>query len=109
MNPSSDLPKFAHWALIELMGHQTAVGLVTEETIAGKTFLRVEIPNEKCETVCTRYYAPDAVYCISPISKQIALGLAARYAVRPATIYDLQKLISDKKVGEGDENFLPND
>jgi hypothetical protein len=96
--------KFEHWALVELMGHQRVAGRVTEESVAGKSFLRVDVPDAKGETVCTRYYSPEAVYCISPTDRQIAIGLAAKTAVRPVTIYDLARMGEDKKIGEGEES-----
>lgn len=102
---SEEKTKFEHWALVELMGHQQVAGLVTEESIAGKAFLRVDVPRPNGETACTRFYSPDAVYCISPTDRQIALGLAAKAAVRPVTIYDLQALGQDKRVGQGEEDY----
>ena len=90
--------KFEHWGLVELMGHQRIAGLVTETEIGGKTFLRVDVPDEKGETRFTRFYSPDAVYCISPTDKQIAIGIALRCDVAPVSIYDLAKLRDDKKL-----------
>lgn len=94
---------FEHWGLVELMGHQRVAGLISEVSLAGKGFVRVDVPDQKGQTQFSRFYSPDAVYCISPTDKQIAIGLAIKCAVRPVTIYDLSRLIWDKKVGEGDE------
>lgn len=98
MNEKSPNTKFEHWALVELMGHQSVAGRVSEESVAGQSFLRVDIPHASGETACTRFYSPSAVYCISPVDRQIAIGLAAKHKVRPVTIYDLQRLIQDKPV-----------
>lgn len=97
--------KFEHWALVELMGHQRIAGLVSEVTFAGKGFIRVDVPNAKGEPLFTRYYSPDAIYCVSPTDRQIAIGLAARCASRPVNIYDLARLVEDKKVGAGEEVY----
>ena len=91
------------YCLLELMGHQKVAGLLTETTIAGKGMLRVDIPNEKGQTIHTRFYSPDAVYSISPVDRQICIGIAVKCNVRPVTIYDLAKLIEDKKPGQGEE------
>ena len=96
--------KFEHWALVELMGHQRIAGLVSEQVIAGKGFIRVDVPKENGEIVFTRFFGPDAVYAISPTDKQIAIGLALKAAARPVSIYDLTRLVADKKVGEGEED-----
>ena len=101
---SENATKFEQWSLVELMGHQRIAGLVTEMSIAGANFLRVDVPNlNGIGFAFTRFYGAGAVYCISPVDKQIATGLAAKCSERPVTIYDLGKLVEDKKVGEGEE------
>src|SRR5437879_11429 len=97
--------KFEHWALVELMGHQRIAGLVTEQTIAGKGFVRVDVPKANGEIAFTRFFGPEAIYAISPTDQQIAVGLAVKAAVRPVSVYDLAKLVSDKKIGEGEEHY----
>lgn len=92
--------KFEHWALVELMGHQRIAGLVSEANLAGRGFIRVDVPDAKGEIKYSRYYSPEAVYCISPTDKQIAIGIAVKCNARPVSIYDLQRLIDDKKVEE---------
>lgn len=104
MNEDNDT-KFEHWALVELMGHQRIAGLVSETTLAGHAMLRVDVPGAKGDFVCTRFYNPQAVYCISPTDRQIAIGLAVKCAVRPVSIYDLAKLGADKKIGAGEETY----
>jgi len=102
----SENTKFEHWALVELMGHQRISGLVSEFTIAGKGMIRVDVPNAAGETIFSRFYSPEAVYCISPTDKQIAIGLALKCASRPVSIYDLGRLIEDKKVDDGQRNLV---
>lgn len=97
--------KFEHWALVELMGHQRIAGLVSEVCIAGKGMIRVDVPNEKGEFLFTRFYSPEAIYCVSPTDKQIAIGLALKTASRPVSIYDLSNLQSDKRLGQGEEHY----
>jgi hypothetical protein len=97
--------KFEHWALVELMWHQRIAGLVSEVNLAGKGFIRVDVPDQKGEVLFSRFYSPDAIYCVSPTDRQIAIGLAAKCASRPVNIYDLSRLVADKKVGEGEEAF----
>lgn len=105
----SENTKFEHWALVELMGHQRIAGLVSEVSVAGKGMLRVDVPNERGEILFSRFYSPEAVYCVSPTDKQIAIGLAIKCASRPVSIYDLSRLIADKKVGEGERATVDDD
>ena len=97
--------KFEHWALVELMGHQRIAGLVSEVNLAGRGFIRVDVPNQTGEILFSRFYSPDAIYCVSPTDRQIAIGLAIKCASRPVSIYDLSNLIADKKVNEGEETY----
>lgn len=96
---TNETTKFEHWALVEIMGHQRIAGLVSEVSVAGKGFIRVDVPNQNGEIIFTRFYSPDAIYCVSPTDKQIAIGLAVKCASRPVSIYDLARLIEDKKAG----------
>jgi hypothetical protein len=97
--------KFEHWALVELMGHQRIAGLVSEQTIGGKGFIRVDVPKANGEIAFTRFFGPDAIYAISPTDRQIAIGLAIKAALRPVSVYDLASLVADKKVGQGEERY----
>lgn len=106
-----DPAKFSCWAIVELMGHQKTAGLVCEQQIAGAGMIRVDVPNADGTTQVTRFYSPSAVYCITPVDKQLAVGYAAHYASRPITAYDLRAFIADKPVGEAerDETGDPQD
>lgn len=39
-----DTHKFESWCIVELFGHQRIAGLVTEQTIGGCNFVRVDVP-----------------------------------------------------------------
>jgi hypothetical protein len=92
------------WGQIELMGHQRIAGRITEVSVAGKGMLRVDVPDATGNTTHTRFYSPDAVYCITPTDRQIAIGLALAMDARPITVYNLRRLQADKKAGEGDSD-----
>lgn len=96
--------KFQCWAVVDLMGHSKTAGLISEQSIAGKGMIRIDIPDKSGEIRVTRFYSPDAVYSLAPVDKQIAVAYAAHHDTRPVQIYDLRKLIEDKKVGEGDND-----
>jgi hypothetical protein len=89
---TSTQPKFDEWALIELFGHQRIVGKVTEASIAGGAFVRVDVPNSDGTTRFTRFYGPSAIYSINPVSREIALVLAERQNVEPVSRYELKQL-----------------
>jgi hypothetical protein len=61
--------KFEGWAILELMGHRRLAGYLTEATIGGGAFLRIDVP---CDPPATQFYAPSAVYAITPTDEDTA-------------------------------------
>jgi hypothetical protein len=90
---------FDEWALIELFGHARIVGRVTEATIGGGAFIRVDVPDENGNTVFTRFFGPNAIYSISPVSRQTAIGMAANIGAEPVKPYDVIKRVQESKPG----------
>lgn len=42
--------KFDHWCIVESFGHERIAGRVTEQTIGGCSFIRVDVPRRKRAT-----------------------------------------------------------
>lgn len=89
------------WALVELFGHQKIVGKVSEATLAGGAFLRVDVPEFDGEPGFTRFYGPGAIYSINPVTEEIARGLLGSHRNRPVSRFDLPQLA--EKAGEESE------
>jgi len=85
----SEKSNFDTWALVELFGHQKIVGHVTEQEIAGKGFIRVDVPDFNGEKSFTRFYGPDAIYSLNPVSEEVARGLLTRYRNAPVQAYEM--------------------
>jgi hypothetical protein len=88
----SEKKAFEEWCLVELFGHQKIVGKVTEATMAGGAFLRVDVPAFNGAPAFTRFYSPGAIYGISPISEQIARELMDQYRNEPVSRFELPQL-----------------
>jgi hypothetical protein len=95
---------FEHWAILELMGHRKLGGRVSEALIAGAPFIRIDVPGAEVD-VATQFYAPAAVYCITPCSEDLARRTAAAYKPAPVTEYDLpsRRLSASTAPGPTDE------
>ena len=71
----SDDKPFGEWAIVEIMGHRVYAGFVTEQIIAGKGFIRIDVPSDPAYT---KVFGPDAVFSISPCEELTARNWAAR-------------------------------
>ena len=67
------------FAVVEIMGHRTRAGAISDATIGGATLLRIEHPilaDESGEEPLTEYYAPQAIFSIRPCSADEAEQVA---------------------------------
>jgi len=88
---------FKQWAVLELFGHQRLVGSVTEMTIAGQGFIRVDVPAVKERPGFTRFFGPSAVYAISPIAEELARAYAAAHDQAPIAAYEVRQLLAETR------------
>lgn len=80
---------FEQWALVEIYGHQKYAGLVTEQTIGGCNFVRVDVPDTPRTKAFTKLFGQGAIFSITPIQEDVARSLAASYDQTPVNVYEL--------------------
>jgi hypothetical protein len=88
-DPTTSHETFTEWVILELMGHRRLAGLLTEQEIAGRGFLRLDIPSDP---PTTQLYNPQSVYCITPTSRELATQVAARNSPAPVQRWELPAL-----------------
>lgn len=71
------------FAVVELFGHAKIAGKISEVTLAGAQFLRVDVPGILHIPPFCRYYNPAAVYGITPTDEAQATATAARLRLAP--------------------------
>ena len=91
-----DQPKFDHWAIVEIMGHQKYAGRVTEQAIAGSALLRIDIPAGKTQPAFTKLFNVSSVYALTPTTEELATAVAAELSHAPIGIYDLPESMREK-------------
>lgn len=96
MSGGGKVEGFDGWALVEVMGHKRFAGRVTEHTVAGQGFIRVDVPEverdgERCEPF-TKLIGPGSIYSITPLSEDVARRMAASLRERPVHTWDLPQL-----------------
>jgi hypothetical protein len=82
---------FEGWAILELMGHRRLGGFVKEQELAGKGFIRIDIPANAEHEGITQLYNPDSLYALTPTTEEIARKIADD-APMPVTRWELRAI-----------------
>jgi hypothetical protein len=101
--------RYAQWSILELLGHRRLAGFVTEQEIAGKGFLRIDIPGTEKKGPLTQFYSPDSVYGLTPTTEELARGAAASSSPEPVSRWELrlsegERQLATMDVGEDVEH-----
>jgi hypothetical protein len=88
-------PKFESWAMVELFGHNQLSGKVTEQVIAGQSFIRIDVPATPNCPAFTKYHLPTAIYGLTPVDEEYATKMAERIAAKPINDYKHHEVISE--------------
>jgi hypothetical protein len=91
-NNETNTEKFESWAVVELFGHQKIAGKVSEATIAGGAFIRVDVPQNAEQKAFTKFLGTGAIYSINPTTEEIATAMASYIRATPVHYYELPKL-----------------
>lgn len=88
---------FEGWVILELMGHRRLAGYLMEQQIAGAAFLRIDVPGPDGEEDATQFYAPSAVYAITPTTKDTALAAASLGRIAPVQRWELPAAVDSAR------------
>lgn len=87
---------FESWAIVEVMGHNTYAGKVSEQTVSGCGFIRVDVPElpdggkwQAAQPAFTKLIGTGSIYAITPCSEEVARKAAARVRSQPITMLDI--------------------
>src|SRR5690554_6205319 len=83
---------FKQHAVVELFGHNQIAGLVTEQSIGGATFVRVDVPKTSARAGFTKFFGAGAIYAITPVDESVAARMAEALEVAPVQEWRLQEL-----------------
>lgn len=85
--------KFELWCLVELFGHNKIAGLVTEQTIGGSSFIRVDVPAVGETQPFTRFFNGTAIYALNPMEEDTCKAIAERLQAKPIDSWDMSQII----------------
>lgn len=78
---------FETWGLCELFGHQKIAGQISELSIGGASFIRVDVPAVNGDSPFTRIFNPSAIYSMTPTGEEYAKAIAAQIHSKPIDVY----------------------
>lgn len=76
-------------ALVEIMGHQRFAGYVTEQTVAGASLVRVDVPETPTSPPFSKLFGGAAIYAMTPCDERTAQIMAERWDQRPIQEWEL--------------------
>ena len=79
--------KFDSWAIVDIFGHQKFAGRVTEQSIGGASFVRIDIPQVEDHPAYTKLFGAAAIYCITPTTEELARKAVDYCHSEPISIY----------------------
>jgi hypothetical protein len=89
---------FQGWAIVELMGHVKLAGKLSEQKLAGMSFLKLDIPAKPGTAVegefsATQFINPSSVYRIHPTTEDVARAVADSIAPDPVSRWEVKALM----------------
>jgi hypothetical protein len=122
MKDSAQEKSFEGWAILDLFGHRRLGGYVRLVELAGAPFLRIDIPGPTAmpdprpaaafgvsfadgepEWEATQLYSPQAVYCLTPTTAEVALAVAANNRPAPVHRWELPALVDSRRDEDEDD------
>ncbi|MDQ5904005.1 MAG: hypothetical protein QG584_831 [Pseudomonadota bacterium] len=92
---SAERQDFKQWAIVELFGHARIAGLLTEQTIGGSSFVRVDVPEYVSEgqtfPAVTRLLGQASIYGITFVDEATATIAAREIRYQPVSVWSLRR------------------
>ena len=90
--------KFDSWAIVEVMGHSRYAGRVTEQAVGGCNFVRVDVPAFEDHPAFTKLLGQSSIFAITPVTEDIARGMAKQYRNKPVSVFDLPSAATQRQL-----------
>ncbi len=104
-------PEFKQWAIVELFGHARIAGLLTEQTVGGCSFVRVDVPeiviSGQVMPGLTKLYGQGAIYGISFVDEATATIAAREIQHQPVSVWSLRQGLEGLPANERQRLLAP--
>lgn len=81
------------WAIVELFGHTRIAGLMSECSIGGCSFLRIDVPGSPESPGYTKLFGNGAIYAITMTDEETARAAAAYLAPKPMDVWSAREML----------------
>lgn len=93
---NTTVEKFEQWCVVEIMGHKKFAGFVTEQSVGGSSFVRVDVPevtvDGKTLPAFSKLFGAASIYCLSPCTEETARAFAATFRSQSFSLYEAPRL-----------------
>jgi hypothetical protein len=104
--PTPAPERFEAWGYVELMGHSRIAGRLSEQAIAGKNLLRVDIPQSD-GSFRTEFFGGSAIFRITPAEEAVIRKIVERIKPEPVFSFLLESRPRLAHIGEdADDEFF---
>lgn len=105
-----NVEKFDEWAIVEIMGHKRFAGRVTEQSLGGVSFVRIDVPlviGSDGQTLppFTKLFGAASIYCISPCTEETARLFACQLRAESFSRYEAPRLPAPTPAPERDPEW----
>lgn len=78
---------YKSWSILQLLGHKTLAGFVTEENLFGVTMGRIDVPPVGDIPGWTQYFGGASIYNLTPVGEDEARLAILKLKARPIEAY----------------------
>jgi hypothetical protein len=100
---------FDQWCIVELFGHNQIAGRVTEQSIGGQSFVRVDVPQTTKRDPFTKFYGGGAIYAITPVEPSVAQAMAEGLDTVPIETWRLKTIDLSRQIAASHPDRVNND
>ncbi len=82
---------FSAWCIVELMGHVTLAGFVSETEVGGGKLMKIDVPPSRGMPAFSSLFGAASIYKMTPVDEETVLALCDREQQQPFQSWSLRE------------------